>query len=575
MLRPRAAALPRLALIAGLLASAAALPARADLAGPYLAARAASAANDYAAAVTYYDRLLLNAPEDLDAQEGALMTHVALGDFDRAAALADVMIGAKDPSQIAVLVALAQDAKSGDFAKGVALLDGGADGGQLVSGLYRAWALVGQGQMAEATKAFDALAKEKGLIGFASYHKALALAMVGDYEGADEIFSGKLADLLHGTRRGVLAHVQILSQLERDPDAVKLLDSAFGSGLDPELKALREGLVAGETLPFTVIGSATDGVAEIFYAVGQALNSDAPSPFALLHARLATWLRPDHVEAVLLTAAILETEQQYDLAIDAYAQVKPESPAFHAAELGRAEAMVAAGRSDAAIEVLEKLSRTHPDLPGVWTSLGDNLRREERFKEAAEAYDKAIALMGEPKPADWFVYYARGIAEERSDQWAKAEPDFREALKLSPDQPSVLNYLGYSYVEKKQNLDEALGMIERAVAARPDAGYILDSLGWAFYRLGRYDEAVAQMEKAVELEPAEPLLNDHLGDVYWAVGRKREAEFQWRRALNLGPGEAGELDLDRVRHKLEFGLDQVLKDEGAPPLHPAQADAAE
>jgi len=137
----------------------------------------------------------------------------------------------------------------------------------------------------------------------------------------------------------------------------------------------------------------------------------------------------------------------------------------------------------------------------------------------------------------------------------------------------VLNYLGYSYVEKKENLDEALDMIQRAAAERPDAGYIVDSLGWALYRLGRYDEAVVQMEKAVELEPTEPLLNDHLGDVYWAVGRKREAEFQWRRALNLGPGDAGELDLDRVRRKLEVGLDQVLKEEGAPPLHPTRADA--
>jgi len=566
---PVALSLSRLALVSLLLGVAPIHPLQADTAGAYLAARAASADGDYAAAVRYYDRLLLAMPEDRDVQESALMTHVALGDYDKAAQLADIMVGEKDSAQVAVLVMLAQDAQAGDFAKGTALLDGGADAGQLVGGLYRAWALVGQGQMGDATKAFDEVAKLQGLKGFAGYHKALALAMVGDFEGADKIFSGELADVLHSTRRGILAHVQILSQLERDADAVKLIDETFGQVLDPELSAIRKRLEAGEALPFTMVGNAKDGVAEVFYSVGQALNSDSPSTFALLHARLASWLRPDLVEAALLSAAILEAEKQYDLAIAAYAQISPDSPSFHAAELGRAEAMVAAGRSDAAIEVLEQLTRTHPDLPGAWTSLGDNLRREERFKEAAAAYDKAIALQGEPRPNDWFLYYSRGIAEERSDQWDKAEKDFREALKLNPDQPSVLNYLGYSYVEKKLNLDEALGMIEKAVAERPDEGYIVDSLGWAFYRLGRYDEAAAQMEHAVELVPADALLNDHLGDVYWAVGRKREAEFQWRRALNLGP--ADDLDLNRVRRKLEVGLDVVLKEEGAPPLHPANA----
>ena len=256
------------------------------------------------------------------------------------------------------------------------------------------------------------------------------------------------------------------------------------------------------------------------------------------------------------------------MAIETYAQIPTTSPAFPAAELGRADAMVRDERTEAAIEVLEKLTRTNPDLGGAWLTLGDTLRREKRFKEAVPAYDKAIALIESPSEGDWFTFYARGISEERSDAWDKAEADFRKALELSPDQPAVLNYLGYSYVEKKENLDEALGMIERAVKARPDEGYIVDSLGWALYRLGRYDEAVAQMERAVELEAVDPLVNDHLGDVYWAVGRKREAEFQWKRALSFGPGE--ELDMDRVRRKLEVGLDKVLADEGAAPLHPAK-----
>ncbi|MBZ4021253.1 hypothetical protein CKO11_02080 [Rhodobacter sp. TJ_12] len=534
--------------------------------GAYLAGRAALLDNNFAQAAPYYDRLLQTLPNDSEVQEGAIFAHVAQGDLASARDIAAWVAAANPtPTQVAVLVLLADAAREDDFARGLTLLENGADAGQLVGGLFRAWAQVGQGQMSEAMQAFDAIASVDGLQGFAGYHRALALALVGDYEGAEEIFSGVHAAIYNGTRRGVLAHLQILSRLERNEDALALLDDSFGPNLDGELTAIRAQLAAGETLPFTSVRSAQDGVAELYFSVAQALSADSIPGFALLHARLASWLRPDHTDAALLSAAILEQVQQYDLAISAFAQIGPDSPAFPAAEMGRAEAMVEAGRSDAAIEVLEQLTRTHADLPAVWLALGDNLRREDRFEAAARAYDEAIALSGTPKPNDWALWYARAIAHERSGQWDKAEEGFRQALALNPGHPAVLNYLGYSYVEKRQNLDEALDMIQKAVAGRPDDGYITDSLGWAYYRLGRYEEAVEQMERAVELMPQDALLNDHLGDVYWAVGREREAAFQWRRALNFGPSP--DLDMDRVRRKLEVGLDVVLQEEGAAPLH--------
>ncbi|WP_444464070.1 tetratricopeptide repeat protein [Rhodobacter capsulatus] len=562
---------PALCLVAAL-GLGAALPAsatRAEDAGAYLAAQAAAMDSNHAEAARYFARLLADDPADMRVQEGLLVSLLSLGEAEAARDLAAQMITAKPPSQVAVLVMLADAARSGDFAAGQALLEGGGDAGQLVGGLYKAWALAGTGKMSEAMVSFDALARIDGLEGFASYHRALASALVGDYESAEAIFSGKYADYFDGTRRGVLAHVQVLSQLERNADAVALIDRAYGNAPPPEIAAVRKRLDAGETLPFTRIGSARDGVAEVFQSVALALNADSLPGFALIHARLALWLSPADVDAALLSADILESQDQYDLAIAAYAEIGPDNPAFYAAELGRAQAMVSAGRSEAAIEVLEQLTRTHATLPNAWSSLGDTLRREERYAEAAKAYDKAIALSGTPRPADWSLWYSRAIAQERSGQWEAAEKGFRMALKLSPDQPMVLNYLGYSYVEKRQNLKEALQMIEKAVAGRPDDGYITDSLGWAYYRLGRFDEAVVQMEKAVELTPDDPLLNDHLGDVYWSVGRQREAEFQWRRALNLGP--SNDLDPERVRRKLKVGLDVVLKEEGAAPLHPEHA----
>ncbi|MEL7174557.1 MAG: tetratricopeptide repeat protein, partial [Pseudomonadota bacterium] len=193
-------------------------------------------------------------------------------------------------------------------------------------------------------------------------------------------------------------------------------------------------------------------------------------------------------------------------------------------------------------------------------ALGDILRRERRFAEASVAYDAAIQLTDPIEPRHWVLFYQRGITYERSDQWEKAEADFLQALEMEPDQPQVLNYLGYSWVELRMNIDRAKEMIETAVAKRPDDGYIVDSLGWVLFRLGDFEEAVRHLERAVELRPVDPVINDHFGDALWMVGRRTEARFQWRRALSFEPEEEEEV---RIRAKLSRGLDDVLEEEAA------------
>ena len=544
------------------------MPLSAEPAGSYLAARSAAVTGDYDAAARYYTQVLARDPSNPEILENASFALLALGDIDRAAVVGGKLLADGQSSQVAQMAVLAQKAGEENYPDVLARILENQGVGPLVDGLLRSWAQVGIGEVTAALSNFDKVGEERGLQGFALYHKALALAMVGDFEGSDAIFAKQEAGALRQTRRGAIAHIEVLSLLDRTDEALRMLDQSFGSDLDPKLQSMRATLAEGGKLSFTQVKTARDGMAEVFFTVASALRNEASEDYTLLYTRVAEYLNPIHSDATLLSAGLLEQMERFELATQTYKKVGRDDPAFHAAELGRAEALRRSGKPDAAIEVLENLARTHSSLAMVHSSLGDAFRQMERFEEAVRAYDTALAQYEEEVNGQWFIYYARGISHERLDKWVEAEADFRKALELNPEQPQVLNYLGYSLVEKQVKLDEALGMIERAVAARPDSGYIVDSLGWVLFRLGRYDEAVAPMERATELMAIDPIVNDHLGDVYWSVGRFLEAEFQWKRALSFVDfGDASqEADPDRIRRKLEVGLDQVLEEEGVEPL---------
>ena len=532
------------------------------LAGSYLAARQASIQSDYREAARYYAQALARDPSNLSILENAISAFVNLGQHERAVPIAKQMHGLAADSQIANLVLMIDDLAAERYDQ---LLDGIVTEKPvmpLVNGLAQAWGELGRGQVDAAIAAFDEIVKEDGLAAFGLYHKALALASVGDFEAADEIFAGEETPL-RLDRRGIEARLQILSQLDRNADALELIEKAYGDAADPGMEALKRKFEAGAPVPFTAVQSAGEGMAEVFYMVASILSSEANPGYSLLFSRAAEALNPTHVDAILLSAELLDELEQYDLATEAYDRVPREHPSYYSAELGRADALRRGGKADLAIEVLEQLTESHADLPVVHNALGDMLRQEEDYEGAAKAYDAAIALFDNPEDISWRLFYVRGIARERIDRWDEAEADFRQSLKLRPDEPRVLNYLGYSLLEKQIKLDEALEMIEKAVEGSPDSGYIIDSLAWALYRLGRYGEAVPHIERAVALMPLDPVVNDHVGDIYWAVGRKREAEFQWSRALSFEPEED---EAERIRRKLEVGLDQVLEEEGAEPL---------
>lgn len=532
-------------------------------AGSYLAARHASFQSDYAQAAEYYTRALALDPGNPALMEAVISSNINYGVVERAWPVARRMVDSGLDSQVARLALLVELASEGRFDALRQSLSDGASVGVLVDGPAQAWATFADGDVATALAGFDAAATQPGLGSFARVHKALALAAVGDFEGADDILSGRAAGPLQVSPRSILAHVQILAELDRRADAVALIDDVFGANPDPVFVRLRADLLDGAPVGYDLARTGAEGIGEVLHAVGAALAGEAAPGFALIYARLAAHLNPANADAVLLSAALLEEMGQYDLATRVYDSVAPDHPAYVQAEIGRAQALLDAGRADAAVEALSQLARRYPDLRVVHFRLGDLLRGLDRHADATPAYDRAVALTPDPEPQDWPLFFSRGITLERTDRWADAEADFRRALDLEPGQPQVLNYLGYSLVEMGIKLDEALDMIERAVAARPDDGYITDSLGWVLYRLGRYDEAIVHMERAVELMPVDPIINDHLGDVLWAVGRQVEARFQWHRALSFDPEPD---EAARIRRKLDIGLDAVLAEEGADPL---------
>lgn len=564
--------MPRIRLLialAGAVAVLPVLPAKAELAGAYLAARSADMASDFRAARDYLTRALAADPANTLLMEGLVAAQIGMGDAAGAVPVARRLSSLGAGSQLAAMVLISDTLRKEDYAAALAdFQSGNPVVGPLVDQLLGAWTHLGAGSMAQALEGFEAVAEKPGLAAFGNYHKAMALALVGDFEGADALFAEPDSGLM-ALRRALFAHVQVLSQLDRPADALARLEEFFGSASDPEIEPLRRVLEAqvaasdAPKLPFDTVRNARDGAAEVFYVLAAVLQGEAPPQQTLTNVRMTEFLRPDHVDAAVLSAAVLQALGQEELAIAAFERIGPDSPAWLAARSGRVQALYRMGRKEEAITAMQALAAEVPDASSVHIALADLLRRESRYKEAAEAYGRALDLIPEPEPQDWVLFYSRGIAWEQAKEWGKAEPDFRKALELLPDQPEVLNYLGYSMLDRNERIPEALAMIERAVELYPESGHIIDSLAWGYFLTGRYEEAQVQMERASTILPVDPVVTDHLGDVYWAVGRVNEARFQWRRALSFDPSER---DARLIRRKLEVGLDAVLTEEGLPAL---------
>ncbi len=535
------------------------------VAGPYLAAENAARRGDIAAAARLYGQALARDADNADLMERTVAHQAAAGQIERAIAVARRLDALQPGHPIGVLLLAADALKRGAPVRARSMLaTGGPDGGPYVGQLIDAWAAFADGDIDAARELLTKLEKTGagGAAGeiVAAYHLGLLESAAG-HDAEAIVALDRAAELAgNGTLRLTRIRAGVLARLGQVEDARAAVTERLSQTLgDRRLEVLERDLAAGK-IPAPVVKTGIEGAAEALFGVSGYLSRGASRQIGLAYAQLAIYLDPGLVEARLLIARLLHQAQQYDLAIAAFEAIPADAPEALDAEIGRAEAMREAGRVDEAIAALRGTVAAYPRSIEAHTSLGDMLRRDSRFAEAGDAYDAALALVPHPERRHWPLFYQRGIAFERSDQWPRAEADFLKALDLEPDQPLVLNYLGYSWVEMGENLAEAQAMIEKAVEQRPEDGYIVDSLGWVLYRLGDFDGAVEQLETAIELKPVDPVINDHFGDSLWMIGRRTEARFQWKRALSFEPEEE---NAERIRRKLADGLDTVLEEEAA------------
>lgn len=551
-----------LALAAGLgVAAAGGAAAENTLSGAYLAGLHAAKIGDLDAAAKYFGRALDRDPGDLALMEQALLYQAAAGRVDKAMKLAERLSVFDSDNRIAALLLAAKGLKTGEYQPVIDRVETAGDGFHpLIGAMFTAWARFGLGDEAEAETALDGLGQRPVFRIFTLYHTGLLRHADNDPEGAVDAYA-RLGDKVSTpTGRVASAYAAALIDAGRRDEARAVFDAAeartVGDGaLEAEIAAFDAGAD-----PAAMVETPPEGAAEALFGLAAALGDDGDTRLTLLYARLAIWLRPDLYDATLLVAELLDASDQNEAAIRAYESIPPDSPLARSAEIGRAEALHRLGRNDEAAEALKSLTRRAPGMADAFIALGDLMRRGENYSEAAKAYASAIDLMEAADRPSWVLFYQRGIAYERAGEWDAAEADFLTALEMQPDQPLVLNYLGYSWLEKGMNIDEAMAMIRKAVDQRPEDGYIVDSLGWGYYLLDDFPAAVRELERAVELQPIDPVVNDHFGDALWQVGRRLEAEFQWRRALSFDPAEK---DRERIRRKLDIGLDAVLAAEKA------------
>jgi tetratricopeptide (TPR) repeat protein len=517
----------------------------------YLSARFAAGQHEMPEAARYYAQSLKNDPGNAEIMAQAFFFATTSGDMEGAGKFATAMV-AKSPDERSARLTLAVVAfKHKDYAGARKNLSLSAKGPfqSLVVSLFDAWGAAASSDAAGAMADMKSLGAQSGVEGLAAFHTAL----IADYLGQADVDAAYKKALVANrvSPRVIEAYGNYLERAGNTQDAHALYEKYLTEpGVAPIVQSGLTRLTQNKK-PAPFIRSAEDGVAEGLFGIAASLSDQSSAEVSILYLRMALYLRPDLALANLLLADRFETLSKFEEAVSIYRDIDKSSPYYPMAATQAAVDETRLDHKSAAIADLKSLAEAYPNSSENWIALGDAYRDQDNDDQAIAAYDRAAKTIGTPQKRDWPLFYARAMAEDRAKHWDKAEADVNEALKLSPDQPELLNYLGYSWVDRNEKIPDALTMLEKARKLRPYDGYIVDSVGWAYYRLGRYDDAARTLEAAVLLVPGDSTINEHLGDALWKAGRKMDARFQWNHALAFANADT---DKAAIEQKIKNGL---------------------
>ncbi len=520
--------------------------------GSYLAARHAGRQRDAAVEAAYYRAALKRDPKNTELLDRTFLSLLVGGDVDEAVKYADRVGMADKGDRVSKLVTGVHALKLKQYPVARRDLAQSVRGPitDLTATLLTAWTMAGTGDSKGAVASIDKLSGPDWYAIFKELHAGLIYDLANN-----QVEAGKRLQHAYQLDSSALRVVEAYGSWvsrNRSPKEALEIFAAFDKVLPrhPLVIEAMDKLNAGEKLP-PLVATVQAGAGEALYGLGASLGRRGGEDLGLVYLQLALHLSPNHPLALLSLADLYESLKKPDLAIAVYERIPANSPLHRNAAIQMASNLDALDRSNEAEKQLDTLIKQHPDDLEAIMALGNIQRGHKKFAECADTYSKGVATMGALDKANWVIFYFRGICYERSKQWPKSEADLKKALELFPDQPHVLNYLGYSWIDQDVNLDDGMAMIKKSVQQRPDDGYIVDSLGWAYFRTGNYEEATKQLERAIELKPEDPTINDHLGDAYWRIGRVLEARFQWAHARDLKPDPE---DLPKIEEKLKNGL---------------------
>jgi len=514
--------------------------------GAYLSARIAADQHDMEDAARFYRQSLDRDPNDPTLLALAFFYATSAGEIDDAGGLAKRLIASAPDDRASRLVLAVAAMKHGDYKEAREQIGKSAKSNftSITVGLLDAWAAAGAGDEEGVTEDLKALHAMPGTDAMAGFHQALMFEYLNKTAAADAAYNDALKVDVPSPRL-VDAYGRFLERNGRAADASAFYSRLAGNGALAPIIAAGQARIAKGEKPDPLIKRPQDGVAEALFGIAASLTEDSSADVSVLYLRLTLYLKPDFDLANILLGDRMETLQKYADAIAAYRKVGGDSPYHRLAAIQIATDEARIDKTDDAIRDLKALTAEDANDVTSWTALGDAYRASNRFDEAAAAYDHAVKALGTPAKKDWPLFYARAIAKDKSHDWASAEADLKLALTLSPEEPQILNYLGYSYVDQGRNIPQALVMLEKARSLKPYDGYIVDSVGWAYYKLGRYGDAAKTLGDAVLLVPGDPTINDHYGDALWKVGKKLDARFQWNHAIAFGAEDSEKSQIEK------------------------------